>query len=137
MSTKMQKESLAKRIEYRGEANSIFNKEATEYFIQKHNIEVMDIAHLRGTSIAKKFVIFDEAQNASNATIKLVGTRMGEDSKIVFLGDPAQIDHPYLSKYRNGLVTLLNKAKNENFLAGITLKQTIRSEIAAWFEDNL
>ncbi|WP_115056754.1 PhoH family protein [Helicobacter pullorum] len=137
MITKMQKESLAKRIEYRGEANSIFNKEATEYFIQKHNIEVMDIAHLRGTSIAKKFVIFDEAQNASNATIKLVGTRMGEDSKIVFLGDPAQIDHPYLSKYRNGLVTLLNKAKNEDFLAGITLKQTIRSEIAAWFEDNL
>ena len=61
---------------------------------------------------------------------------MGEDSRIVFLGDPAQIDHPYLSKYRNGLVTLLNKAKNSDFLAGITLKQTIRSEIAAWFEDN-
>ena len=136
MITKMQKESLAKRIEYKGNANSVLNKEATEYFIQKHNIEVMDIAHLRGTSIAKKFVIFDETQNASNATIKLVGTRMGEDSRIVFLGDPAQIDHPYLSKYRNGLVTLLNKAKNSDFLAGITLKQTIRSEIAAWFEDN-
>ena len=97
----------------------------------------MDIADWRGTSIAKKFVIFDEAENASNATIKLVGTRVGEHSKIVFLGDPAQIDHTYLSKYRNGLVTLLNKAKNEDFLAGITLKQTIRSEIAAWIEDNL
>lgn len=136
MITKMQKESLAKRIEYRGEANSIESKEATEYFIAKHNIEVMDIAHARGVSIAKKFVIFDEAQNASNATIKLIGTRMAEDSRIVFLGDPMQIDHPYLSKFRNGLVSLLKKAKQDNFLSGIVLHQTIRSEIAGWFEDN-
>lgn len=136
MITKMQKESLAKRIEYRGEANSIQSQEATEYFITKHNIEVLDIAHARGVSIAKKFVIFDEAQNASNATIKLIGTRMAEDSRIVFLGDPMQIDHPYLSKYRNGLISLLQKAKQDDFLSGIVLHQTIRSEIAGWFEEN-
>lgn len=136
MITKMQKESFAKRIEYRGEANSIQSKEATEYFIAKHNIEVMDIAHARGVSIAKKFVIFDEAQNASNATIKLIGTRMAEDSRIVFLGDPMQIDHPYLSKFRNGLVSLLKKAKQDDFLSGIVLHQTVRSEIADWFENN-
>ncbi len=136
MITKMQKESLAKRIEYRGEANSIQSQEATEYFLSKHNIEVLDIAHARGVSIARKFVIFDEAQNASNATIKLIGTRMAEDSRIVFLGDPMQIDHPYLSKYRNGLISLLKKAKQEDFLAGIVLHQTIRSEIAGWFEEN-
>lgn len=136
MITKMQKESLAKRIEYRGEANSIQSQEATEYFLNKHNIEVLDIAHARGVSIAKKFVIFDEAQNASNATIKLIGTRMAEDSRIVFLGDPMQIDHPYLSKYRNGLISLLKKAKQDDFLAGIVLHQTIRSEIASWFEEN-
>lgn len=137
MITKMQKESLAKKIEYRGEANSIFSKEATEYFLQKHNIEVLDIAHARGISITKKFVIFDESQNASNATIKLIGTRMAEDSRIVFLGDINQIDHPYLNKYHNGLTTLLQKAKCDNFIAGIVLKHTIRSEIAGWFEDNL
>ncbi len=136
MITKMQKESLAKRIEYKGDANSFESREATEYFLQKHNIEVMDIAHARGVSIAKKFVIFDEAQNASNATIKLIGTRIAEDSRIVFLGDPAQIDHPYLSKYRNGLVSLLKKAKQDDFLAGIVLKHTIRSEIAGWLEEN-
>ncbi len=136
MITKMQKESLAKRIEYRGEANSIQSQEATEYFLNKHNIEVLDIAHARGVSIAKKFVIFDEAQNASNATIKLIGTRMAEDSRIVFLGDPMQIDHPYLSKYRNGLISLLKKAKQDDFLAGIVLHQTIRGEIASWFEEN-
>ena len=94
------------------------------------------IAHARGITIGKKFVIFDEAQNASNATIKLIGTRMGEESKIVFLGDWAQIDHPYLSKFRNGAVTLLKKALNSDFVAGIQLKQTIRSDIAKWFGDN-
>ncbi|PZT49170.1 phosphate starvation-inducible protein PhoH [Helicobacter valdiviensis] len=136
MITKMQKESLAKRIEYKGDANSIESKEATEYFIQKHNIEVMDIAHARGVSISKKFVIFDEVQNAPNSIVKLIGTRMAEDSRIVFLGDCTQIDHPYLSKFRNGLATLLKKAKTDDFLAGIALKQTIRSDIAGWFEEN-
>lgn len=53
MITKMQKESLAKRIEYRGDANSIESKEATEYFITKHNIEVMDIAHARGLALLR------------------------------------------------------------------------------------
>ncbi|MGD9596305.1 MAG: PhoH family protein, partial [Wolinella sp.] len=133
---KMQKESLAKKIEYRGDVNSIEKQEATEYFLQKHNIEVIDIAHARGVTIARKFVIFDEAQNASNATIKLIGTRMGEESRIVFLGDWAQIDHPYLSKFRNGIVSMLQKAKQDNFIAGIQLKQTIRSEIAGWFQQN-
>ena len=136
MITKLQKESLAKRIEYRGSADGIESREATEYFLNKHNIEMLDIAHARGVSIARKFVIFDEAQNASNATIKLIGTRMAEDSRIVFLGDPMQIDHPYLSKYRNGLVSLLKKAKQDHFLSGIVLHQTIRSEIAGWFEEN-
>lgn len=134
---KLQELSLAKKIEYSGDVNSIEKKDATEYFIKKHNIEIMDIAHARGTSIARKFVIFDEAQNASDATIKLIGTRIAQDCKIAFLGDWKQIDHPYLSKFRNGAVTLLQKAQNSDFLSGIQLKNTIRSDIAEWFEENM
>lgn len=134
---KLQESSLAKKIEYSGDVNTIEKKDATEYFIKKHNIEVMDIAHARGVSIARKFVIFDEAQNASDATIKLIGTRIAQDCKIAFLGDWKQIDHPYLSKFRNGAVTLLQKAQNSDFLSGIQLKNTIRSEIAEWFEENM
>lgn len=107
--------------------------EATEYFLQKHKIEVLDIAHARGITIANKFVIFDEVQNASNATIKLIGTRIGDGSKIVFLGDWAQIDHPYLSKFRNGALSLLQKATSDTMIAAIQLRQTIRSDIAKWF----
>ncbi len=133
----IQKESFAKKVEYSGDVNTIQKQAATEYFINKHNIEIVDIAHARGITIAKKFVIFDEAQNASNGTIKLIGTRMGNESRIVFLGDWAQIDHPYLTKQRNGLVTLLKKAQTNDFIAGIQLKHTIRSDIANWFQENL
>lgn len=135
MIDKLQQGSLAKRIEYRGEVKSIEKMEATEYFLQKHKIEVLDIAHARGITIANKFIIFDEVQNASNATIKLIGTRVGEGSRIVFLGDWAQIDHPYLSKFRNGALSLLQKATNNDMIAAMQLRQTIRSDIARWFGD--
>lgn len=132
---KLQQNSLAKRIEYKGETKSIQKEQATEYFLQKHNIEVIDIAHARGITLANKFIIFDEVQNASNATIKLIGTRVGEGSKIVFLGDWAQIDHPYLSKFRNGALSLLQRALNDDKISGMQLQQTIRSDIAKWFGD--
>ncbi len=134
---KLQESSIAKQIEYSGDVNTIEKRDATEYFIKKHNIEIMDIAHARGISIARKFVIFDEAQNASDSTIKLIGTRIAQDCKIIFLGDWKQIDHPYLSKFRNGAVTLLQKAQTNDFISGIQLKNTIRSDIAQWFEINM
>lgn len=132
----LQSTSMKNYIEYRGDVNTIHKEGATEYFLKKHNIQVVDIAHARGITIRKKFVIFDEVQNASNATIKLIGTRLGEDSKIVFLGDWAQIDHPYLSKFRNGAVSLLQKALSEDIIAGIQLRQTIRSNVAQWFGES-
>lgn len=134
---KLQESSIAKQIEYIGDVNSIEKRDATEYFLKKHNIEVMDIAHARGVSIGKKFVIFDECQNASDATIKLIGTRIAQDCRIVFLGDWKQIDHPYLTRFRNGAVSLLQKAQNSDFISGIQLKNTIRSDIAQWFEENM
>lgn len=132
----LQSTSMKNYIEYRGDVNTIHKEDATEYFLKKHNIQVVDIAHARGITIRKKFVIFDEVQNASNATIKLIGTRLGEDSKIVFLGDWTQIDHPYLSKFRNGAVSLLQKALSEDIIAGIQLRQTIRSSVAQWFGES-
>jgi len=128
------KRSIESKIEYTGNTNSVKRENATETFMAKYNIEVMDIAHLRGTTISKKYVIIDEAQNMTNATMKLIGTRMGDETRLVIMGDPNQIDHPFLSKRRNALVTMLNKAHNSNFIAGIQLHHTIRSEIANWFD---
>lgn len=132
----MKKRSIDSQVEYTGNINSMKQESATETFMVKNNIEVMDIAHLRGTTISKKFVIIDEAQNMTAATLKLIGTRMGDDTRMVVMGDTNQIDHPFLSKRRNALVALLQKAKTENYIAGIQLRHTIRSEIANWFDKN-
>lgn len=132
----LKEHSLAKKIEYKGESKGFDKQGATTYFLEKHRIEILDIAHARGISLHNKFVIFDEVQNASDATIKLIGTRIGEKSRIVFLGDYNQIDHPYLSKSRNGALSLLNKAKIDDFIFGLQFKHTIRSKIANWFDSN-
>lgn len=131
------KHSIESRVEYTGNTNSPKRENATELFMVNNNIEVMDIAHIRGTTISRKFVIIDEAQNMTAATMKLIGTRMGEETRLVIMGDPQQIDHPFLSKRRNALVSLLNKALHNDFIAGIHLRHTIRSEIANWFDKNL
>ncbi|MEA2110558.1 MAG: PhoH family protein [Campylobacterota bacterium] len=128
--------SIDSQVEYTGNVNSVKRENSTELFMAKHNIEVMDIAHMRGTTISRKFVIIDEAQNMTNATLKLIGTRMGSDTRLAVMGDTRQIDHPFLSKKRNALVTLLNKAQNSDFVAGIQLRHTIRSEVANWFDKN-
>ncbi len=130
------KRSIDARVEYTGNTNSVKRENSTETFMKKYNIEVMDIAHMRGTTISRKFVIIDEAQNMTNATLKLIGTRMGEETRLVIMGDPGQIDHPFLSKRRNALVTLLNKAQHSDFIAGIQLRHTIRSNVADWFDKN-
>ena len=129
-------QSLAKRIEYRGESRGIDKEEATQLFLHKHRIQVMDIAHARGVNLHNKFVIFDEVQNASDATIKLIGTRLGEGSRLVFLGDYNQIDHPYLSRLRNGALSLLSRALEDDAIFGLQLRHTIRSKIARWFDKN-
>lgn len=108
----------------------------TEEFMKEFNVEVMDIAHARGITISNKYIIFDELQNASNATMQLIGTRVGKGSIIVLMGDYRQVDHPYLTKNRNALVSLLKKGETDNMLAAIQLRNTIRSDIAKWFQEN-
>lgn len=67
-------------------------------------IDAQAMAYMRGRSITRQFIIVDEAQNATVTQILSLITRVGEGSKIVILGDPDQIDHPFLDRRNNGLV---------------------------------
>ena len=58
---------------------------------------------IRGRSIAQTYLIIDEAQNMTPAQVKGVITRAGKGTKIILLGDPGQIDRPYLDERTNGL----------------------------------
>ncbi len=77
------------------------------------SIEVEALTYIRGRSIPEQFIIIDEAQNLTKHEVKTILTRVGERSKIVLMGDPAQIDHPYLDEYNNGLTYVVEKFKEQ------------------------
>lgn len=93
-------------------------------------LELEALTYIRGRSIPDQFVIIDEAQNLSPHEVKTVVTRVGEGTKIVFTGDPYQIDHPYLDSNSNGLTYLVEKFKNEKIAGHITLVKGERSDLA-------
>ena len=88
------------------------------------------IAHARGRSIRKSFILVDEAQNLEPAAAKALVSRVGEGSKVVFTGDPSQVDSPYLSASRNAVSTLLAKLTGEPRFGGLALQTGERSDIA-------
>lgn len=93
-------------------------------------LELEALTYIRGRSIPEQFVLIDEAQNLSPHEVKTVVTRAGEGTKIVFTGDPYQIDHPYLDSNSNGLTFLVEKFKHEKIAGHITLKKGERSDLA-------
>ncbi|MHB9075464.1 MAG: PhoH family protein [Desulfobaccales bacterium] len=101
-----------------------------DYLIANGKIELEALTYIRGRSIPKQFIICDESQNLSPHVIKTILTRVGRGSKIIFTGDPEQIDHPYLDASSNGLSYLVEKIKEEEISGHITLLKGERSGIA-------
>ena len=101
------------------------------------SIEVEALTYIRGRSIPDQFIIIDEAQNLTKHEAKTILTRVGEGSKIVFMGDPEQIDHAYLDENNNGLVYVLEKFKDESVAGHIKLVKGERSGLAQLAADLL
>lgn len=80
------------------------------------------VAYLRGRSIIKNWVIIDEAQNLSPKQVKAIITRVGEGTKLILIGDPEQIDHPFLDSRSNGLCYASEKMKGSDLCYQVTLK---------------
>lgn len=80
------------------------------------------VAYLRGRSIVKNWVIIDEAQNLSPKQVKTIITRVGEGTKLILIGDPEQIDHPFLDSRSNGLCYASEKMKGSELCYQVTLK---------------
>jgi PhoH-like ATPase len=93
-------------------------------------IEIQPLTFIRGRSIAKRFVIIDEAQNLTPLEVKTVITRMGQAAKIVMTGDPWQIDNPYVDGNSNGFTFLINRFRNEPLAAHVQLRKGERSPLA-------
>jgi PhoH-like ATPase len=101
-----------------------------EYLLSQGMLEMEALTYLRGRSIPRQFIICDEAQNLTPHMVKTLITRVGEGSKIVFTGDPEQIDHPYLDASSNGLTVLVERMKAEAIAGHVSLFKGERSAVA-------
>jgi PhoH-like ATPase len=93
-------------------------------------LEIEALSFIRGRTIPKQFIIIDEAQNLTPHEVKTILTRVGEDTKIVLVGDPYQIDTPYLDKDTNGLVYAALRLLESDLSAVIKLEKGERSRLA-------
>ena len=98
---------------------------------EKGDIEIAPLAFMRGRTFADTFLIMDEAQNCTIHELKTVVTRIGENSKIVLLGDVDQIDTPYIDSHSNGLTIVSEKFKKESIAGHIQLKKGERSYLSS------
>jgi PhoH-like ATPase len=93
-------------------------------------IVVEALSYIRGRSIAHQFMVIDEAQNLTPLEVKTIITRVGQGTKIVFTGDPYQIDNPYVDSSSNGFNYIISKFREQTLSAHIELQKGERSELA-------
>ena len=100
-------------------------------------IDIAPITYIRGRSISSQFLIVDEAQNLTPHEMKTMLTRAGRGTKVVLIGDPYQVDHPYLDAERNGLIYVAERFKGQTCAAQIQLLSGERSPLAELAADLL
>ncbi len=105
--------------------------------VNQEKLVITPLAYIRGRSLSNICFIVDEAQNLSPHEIKTIITRAGDNTKIIFTGDIYQIDTPYLDSQSNGLSYLIDRVKDHELYAHITLEKGERSELANLANDLL
>ena len=113
------------------------DKVTLDIYRQKGTIEIEALTYIRGRSISNAFIIIDEAQNLTTHELKTIITRVGEGTKIVLTGDVEQIDNVYIDATSNGLTHAVEKFKNFDLAAHITLHKGERSKVATFAAQNL
>ena len=95
-------------------------------------IQAEALNFIRGRSIVKTYLMIDEAQNMTPGQVKGIITRAGEGTKIILLGDPGQIDRPFLDERTNGLSYAAEHMKGSPLCWQITMngKECERSALA-------
>ena len=94
------------------------------------SIVVEALSYIRGRSIASQFMVIDEAQNLTPLEAKTIITRVGQGTKIVFTGDPYQIDNPYVDSASNGFNYIVSRFRSQAIAAHVELQRGERSELA-------
>jgi PhoH-like ATPase len=101
-----------------------------EKLMERGLLEIEALCYIRGRSIPNRFFVLDEAQQLTPLEAKTVVTRMSKGSKLVMVGDPGQIDNPYVDSRSNGLVFTRNRLRGQGLTAHVALTKGERSALA-------
>ncbi|MFU8763439.1 MAG: PhoH family protein, partial [Haliea sp.] len=107
------------------------------YVKERANIQFKSLNFMRGRSFNNAYIIIDEAQGLTQFQLKSIISRVGADSKIVVLGNLAQIDNKYISPLTSGLTYLVEKTKAYPHAGIMHVNGIVRSRLAAFAEENL
>lgn len=119
------------------------NEDAGEWGKQATNdllatrIKIRSLNFMRGRTFLNRFIILDEAQNLTSKQMKTLITRAGPGTKIICLGNIAQIDTPYLTETTSGLTFVVDRFRKWEHSGHITLRRGERSRLADFAADVL
>ncbi len=113
-----------------------WGRAATNDLLSKR-IKLRSITFMRGRTFLNRFIIIDEAQNLTPKQLKTLVTRAGPGTKVVCLGNVAQIDTPYLTETTSGLTYTVDRFKKWQHSGHITLRRGERSRLADFAADEL
>jgi len=111
------------------EESGEWERAATADLLTKR-IKIRSLNFMRGRTFLNRYIIVDEAQNLTAKQMKTLITRAGPGSKLIVLGNISQIDTPYLTETTSGLTYVVDRFKNWEHSAHITLMRGERSRLA-------
>ncbi|MDE2295362.1 MAG: PhoH family protein [Gammaproteobacteria bacterium] len=103
----------------------------------RHRIKIRSLNFMRGRTFLNRFIIVDEAQNLTPKQMKALVTRAGPGTKMVCLGNIAQIDSPYLTETTSGLTYVVNRFHGWAHAGHITMVRGERSRLADYASESL
>ena len=106
-----------------------WGRAATQDLIRSR-IKIKSLNFMRGRTFLNKYLIIDEAQNLTPKQMKTLVTRAGPGTKVICMGNIAQIDTPYLSEGSSGLTYVVDRFKGWSHSGHITLQRGERSRLA-------
>jgi PhoH-like ATPase len=119
-----------------GEGSGDWGRAATMDLIRSR-IKVKSLNFMRGRTFLNKYLIIDEAQNLTPKQMKTLITRAGPGTKVICLGNIAQIDTPYLTEGSSGLTFVVDRFKGWPHSGHVTLQRGERSRLADYAGDVL
>lgn len=108
-----------------------------DYVLSRVPLLFRSLNFIRGRSFQHSLILIDESQNLTPHQIKTIVTRAGNGSKVICLGNLAQIDTPYLSPTSSGLTYLTERFKRFEHGGSLQLQGIPRSPLAAYAEQHL